>query len=267
MDKEKLNETIGIIANSFTAKTEEEANKRVKESVKYLENSEFTIKNAEQFNYMVSYKVENCMKQVARYLYKGKSNKADFLYVHYSFMEHNIRELCSLREGSSCCADKSRYILKMFLEYSLNGVVPEFNPEIEEYWIPNFGDNEMWINFCESLIRLYYGNTEEYLESYQALVTDKIRLFPHIIHWWHIKYQNGTDIKFANTWDKNLDVPLSKENINGRECYLVMDNKIGENTFPKYICDNSKNEFLFSHVVCVPVDEVEIYHVDEEEMC
>ena len=50
--------------------------------------------------------------------------------------------------------------------------IPEDEKE-HHYWIPNFGTNEQWMNYCDSLYQLFYGNTDSYFEAYLVLLQGK----------------------------------------------------------------------------------------------
>ena len=269
MNKNKLGEAIEAISNCFTSKSEQEANKRITEALKFLNESNYKIKTPEDFNCFIGFKVNNCMEAIAKTLHAAPAIKnthlADFIFVNYDFLEHNIEKLCILREGSGCCADKSRHIINMFLQYSIDGVVPEFDSTVEQYWIPNFGDNQMWIDLCNGLYRLYYGHTEEYFKAYRALIECDIRKFKHIKHDWYIKFKDGKEVKYTNTWDKNTENPLKMDT--HKDCYIIRKSTIGECDYPAYDPKDEEFAFLYRGYVCVPKEDVEIYSVDTEIMC
>ena len=272
MEKEKMKEAIEILVSSFTSKSEAEANELVKNSLAKLKESEYKIDEPEEFNCFVIHKANNCLKAITRTLHEAPSkeikdkSKADFIFINYSFLENNIRQLCTLREGSSCCVDKSRYILKMYLEYAIHGVIPEFNPDEEQYWIPNFGDNKMWIDLCEGLYRLYHGYTEEYFKSYNSLIQCEIRKFRHILHKWFIEYTNGEIFEFTSTWDEITDNPLRFDK-NG-DYFLIRSKYVGATESESYDPEDEELKFLYRHHVKVHKDKIaRIYSIDEEKMC
>ena len=153
----------------------------------------------------------------------------------------------------------------MYLKYAISGEIPTFNPEEEHYWLPNFGDNKMWIDFCEGLYRLHYGHVKEYFAAYQSLATCEIRKYKHILHRWHIKYKNGEDFEFTQTWDDRTENPLKYDS--DGDFYIIRKNYIGTNVFEKYEPDDEEFKFLYNKCVRVPKSEVEVYSVSEEVMC
>lgn len=269
MDKNKMGEAIKAIASSFTSRSEAEANERIEEALKLLNESEYKIKGPEDFDCFIGYKVQNCMGAIAKTLYDSINakhrDKADFIFINYRFLECNIRELCTLREGPCCCADKSRYILKMYLKYSIDGEIPEFNENVEEYWMPNFGDNEMWMKYCDSLYKFYYGYTEEYFKVYKSLVQCEVRKFKHILHRWHIKFKNGEDFEFTQSWDDRTENPLKYDSKG--DYYILKRKYSGSNDFEKYEPRDEETAFFYKNCVCIPKKDVEIYSIDEEKMC
>ena len=237
MDKNKMGEAIKAIASSFTSRSEAEANERIEDALKLLNESEYKIRGPEDFDCFIGYKVQNCMEAVARTVYDSINakdrNKADFVFINYRFLEHNIRELCTLREGSCCCADKSRYILKMYLKYCIDGKIPEFNPNIENYWIPNFGDNQIWIEYCDSLYNLHYGYTKEYFKVYNSLIQCEIRKFKHILHRWYMEFNDEEVIEFAQSWDDRAENPL-KSYADKVDFYIMHNQKVKCKNFDIY---------------------------------
>lgn len=181
----------------------------------------------------------------------------------YDFLEHNIRELCVLREGSGCCADKSRYILKMYLGYSLAGETPEFNPDIEHYWMPKFGTNQEWINLCDGLYHLYYGRVDQYVKSYHALIQAEIRKYKHILHTWYIRFKDGETVKFDTTWDDKQDNPLGNEYFDKGDYYIIYKKYVENRGYEIY----EDEELLFNHNCKVPKSDIDkIYKISEEKM-
>lgn len=272
MDNDKMKEAIESLVNSFTSKSDAEANELVKDALENIKESGYKIDDPEDFDCLVMHKANNCLKAITKTLHEAPADnvkdksKSDFIFINYAFLEHNIRELCTLREGSTCCADKSRYILRMYLNYAIHGTIPEFNPEEEHYWTPNFGDNKMWIDLCDGLYRFYYGYTKEYFEAYNALVQCEIRKFKHILHRWFIEYVNGEKFEFTTTWDDRTDNPLKFDE--DGDYYVVLDKYVGTIEHEPYKTDNEKLRFFYKRCVKVHKDNIKrIYHEDEERMC
>ena len=264
MDKEQIKNAITSIANIFTAKSDKEADDIIAGSLNYIKEN--NIKTPEDFDLIISHKINNCLKRLAVNIGDLESvnekNKAAFIYTNYMFLEQNIRQLCTQREGTCCCVDKSRYILEIYLKYVVSGEIPEFDPNKEKFYIPKFGTNEMWIAYCNGLYDLYFGHSEKYLSAYKDLVICEIRRFPHIVHYWHIKYKNGEDFNFFRSFDDNKE--LRWKTINN--CYVMPKDYVGTNKFEKYKNDNDEFGFLYRNCYLVPINEVEVYSVDEEEM-
>ncbi|ACQ51319.1 hypothetical protein [Clostridium botulinum] len=211
MDNE-ITKCLTSLFNALNAKSEEEAMKMFGYAINHAKESKVDINNPEYFDCFINHKLKKGIKLLASTLHKPSvskdKNKPNFIYANYSFLENHIRNLCELREGSACCADTSSYILKMYLKYSIDGEVPAFNPNVENYWIPNFGDNEMWIKYCDSLCRLYYGYTEEYFQAYNSLIQCEIRKFKHIFHKWYMEFKDGEIVEFDYSWDDRNENPL-----------------------------------------------------------
>ncbi|WP_097025405.1 hypothetical protein [Clostridium peptidivorans] len=269
MDNE-MTRCLTSLFNALTAKSEEESIEMFGEAISHAKESKVKINNPENFDCFINHKLKKGVKLLASTLHEPSvckdKNKPNFIYANYGFLENHIKNLCVLREGSSCCADKSRYILKMYLEYSITGKIPSFNPNVEKYWIPNFGDNQMWVNYCDSLCRLYYGYTEEYFKAYNSLIQCEIRKFKHILHRWFVEYRNGEIIEFTTSWDERTENPL-KTDMEG-DYYIINKKYTGTVETEPYDATDEEFQFLYRHCVKVHKDKIaRIYHTDEERMC
>jgi len=217
------------------------------------------------------FKLEKGLRQIANAMHDNPkdtlkdTHKPNFLYTNYSYMEHHISELCELREGSSCCVDKARFIIKMYLKYALTGEIPDFNPSIEKWNEPNFGTYQEWIDLCDGLYKLYYGKPEDYFKSYNKLIQSELRKYKHILHTWYIKFNDGEIIKVYETWDKDTENPLENEAYSDNNNYFVMKRYLMERIKKgiSYEIDDETN--LFEPFCKVPKNEIkEIYKTSKE---
>lgn len=247
MNKE-IEEGLKNIFNAITAKKDEEVSELLYEAIESIKKSEIELDSPDTFNSFIN----NELKRVSRLIVEGVcepftciyKDKFNFIYTNYDFLERHIRELCTLKEGPSCCADKSRYILKMFLKYSIDGEIPDFDPRLEKYWIPNFGDDEMWINYCNSLYRLYYGKTDTYFNAYNELLQAEKRKFMHFLHTWYMQLENGDILEIGKTWDDKRECPLKY--YDKGDYYAVRRRYIKGNNFESYIPEGEE-EFLYGN--------------------
>lgn len=268
MNKEKIEECLTGLFNSMVATERSEFQKLIKDALEKLNQSGFKLSDPEHFNLYVVYKLNKGVKEIAKTMHDAPvkeikdTNKPNFIYLHYDFLEHNIRELCVLREGSSCCADKSRSILGMYLSYSLTGKILEFNPDVEHYWIPKFGNYEQWVKLCDGLYSLYYGKTQEYFKAYNDLIQVEIRRYKHILHTWYIRFKDGEVIKFNNTWDDKQENPLNNEYFDKGDYYVVYEKYVKNRNYESY----ENDDFIRNYCKVPKADIDEIYKVSEEKM-
>lgn len=265
MDKDSITKCMESILKSMVSSEEEECRDLVKEALKDLQGSKLNFSNPERFNLFLVYKLKNGLQEIAKTMHdipkdgiKDKS-KVDFIYLNYDFLENHIRKLCILREGSSCCADKSRRILKMYLQYSLTGEIPNFNPSEENFATPKFGTYEEWIIFCDGLYHLFYGNTEQYFNSYNTLLIAPKRKYKHILHTWYIKFKDKEVIEFSNTWDAEDKNPLDNEFLDKDTFYILYGSYIKNRGYAS--CENMIGYYK------VPKDDIdEIYKISQEKL-
>lgn len=260
--------TISAIFSALGEKEDRELDTLVSKALEYAKDSNIDISNPEHFDLFVGQQIYRTLDLTARKLHEKPTTKnrykADFVYTQYDFLSSHIETLCDLKEGSTCRADKSRFIIEMFLNYSINGTIPDFNPDAENYWIPKFGDYKMWMNYCDSLYELYRGRPENYIKSYKQLLDSEKRTYKHLSRLWYAKFKNGEIVNIGNTWDDNLELPIEK--IDEKNIYILHKRRA-----PKgYDLQQHKSEedddcFFSKNYLQVPFDIVEdIYYETEE---
>lgn len=175
----ELREIMEGMLKSIASKEEKEYGSLSKSLAEQLKESPYKLSNPENFDVMFLFPLRQILEKTVRHLHKPKdrsvsdSYKPQFIYLNYSYLKHHIENLLDKKRGTSAySADISRYLLRMYLEYSLTGSIPEDEKE-HHYWIPNFGTNKQWMNYCDSLYQLFYGNTDPYFEVYLVLLQGK----------------------------------------------------------------------------------------------
>lgn len=93
------------------------------------------------------------------------------VYEDYQFFELQIRRIIEDYEGSGCCADKSRYLLKAYISYIKTGVLPDFGNR-SQYWIPMFGSPSAWMDVLSRCHNLLYGQFDYYKEVRDVLIQE-----------------------------------------------------------------------------------------------
>lgn len=267
--EDELKQVVTSLFNALNAKSEEEATEMFGEAINHAKESKVKINDPENFDCFINHKMKKGIELLASTLHEPSickdKNKPNFIYVNYSFLESHIRNLCELREGSVCCTDKSRHIIEMYLEYAVTGQIPLFNPYVEKYWVPKFGDNEMWIKYCDSLYRLYYGHIKEYLEGYTSLMKCKIRKYKHILHNWYMEFNDGEIIEFGYSWDDEDKSPLEGAADLG-EFYLVSKIKVKNRKYEVFFSKNEEEQMICGDFyVKVPKKDIKRVYKESEE--
>lgn len=268
MNKNEINEGLELIINSLVKNKNNENKKYIENILEKIKNSNYNVDKPEKFNFFLNIKLDNILKQISKSFYNIENdkikdyNKPSFIFTKYDFLEKNIRKLCILREGNSCCADKSRFILNMYFKYSLTGEIPNFDPLIEEYYIPKFGTYKEWIELCDGLYKLYYGETEKYFESYLKLIKLEKRKYKHILNKWFLKFKDGETIFLNYSWDNNTNNILDNEFFNKENYYIIDKSKLNNRKYEEFVY----NEFLGTYCK-VPKEDIDnIYMISEEVM-
>lgn len=145
-----------------------------------LQRHTYDYRNPEIFDVMFMYSLRTMLEQVADNLHKKPvikdTYKANFIFLHYDFMESHIEKLIQIKTHTTCCiADKTRYIIKQFLNYAITGDDVVFQePSTKNYHVPTFGTASEWITYCDSLYYLYHGKTMDYLKAFLTLIESEI---------------------------------------------------------------------------------------------
>lgn len=179
MNKEvdiQLKNFIDGLINSFEKSDQEMINNNYHEQVNALVNNRY-FANPEEYNIMISYQFDKILKESIKRIHpnldKSQLSKYLFIYKNYSFLEQSIRFIMVKNEGYTCCADKSRWIIKKYMNY----IITQEKLDIEElrthYYVPNNGSFEDWMGFCNSIYEMRYGDFKNYLTYLQKLIINK----------------------------------------------------------------------------------------------
>lgn len=266
----EIEKGLECIFKTLTAKSDKEVSDLLIETMNYINESKMKLDNPDRFNVFINHKLKRGIELIANTLHEPSicrdKNKPNFIYANYRFLEGHIRQLCILKEGSSCCADKSSYILKMYLKYSINGEIPNLNLDLEKYWKPKFGNNELWMEYCDSLYALYYGRTEKYFKAYKELIQCEVRKFKHILHKWYIEFKDGDVIEFDQSLDNRIENPLEYDDKG--DFYIMHKRKVKNKNFETYVPTDEEEIMLFgTNYVKIPKSEiVQIFKKSEDIM-
>ena len=96
----------------------------------------------------------------------SENKEMDFFLIHSSFIENNFRYWIEKKEGSACCSDKSRAIMKRLYYWFKEDREIVFDKD-EEYTYHHpkvvFTTHDEIVSFYDSLHYLHYGNPNHYL--------------------------------------------------------------------------------------------------------
>jgi hypothetical protein len=96
----------------------------------------------------------------------SQNEDIEFILKHSRFIENNFEKIIHNIEGMTCCADKTRFIMRgLFGFYKTKELIIINYDQEYTYHLPKkvFTDHNSIINFYEGLKHLYYGNPERYL--------------------------------------------------------------------------------------------------------
>jgi len=140
---------------------------------KIIESSEISgFTGYEEFYFAIIYPFDNF---IDGFVQSEISDNEDviFLMRNSQFIENNFQELIVNKEGSACCADKSRTIIKRLIEFYITGEKIEFDYEAKyTYHLPKtiFKSHDHIVSFYKGLQGLFYGKNEKYLQSLRLVL-------------------------------------------------------------------------------------------------
>ncbi|WP_286078095.1 hypothetical protein [Thomasclavelia cocleata] len=261
--KKELKSVLSALSKGLETENELNNGKAARDILDSLVSSPYDFTNPDIFNTMFMFPLEQLLELVTKSLHAEKKEnvkdtyKPQFIFMYYGFLKSNIEKLIEKkRKTSSCVADVSRTILSMYLNYSLTGEIPKTNKE-EHFYLPKFGENEDWINFCDGLYKLFYGNNELYLTSYSKLISSEIRKYPHIKYSLVAKMVTGEEIVVEERFD-NSDIKCEEF----EDCFII-----SKRAFPKkkdYLLATHLGDILNRFYYKVPKCDVLDFSIKEE---
>lgn len=94
----------------------------------------------------------------------GENEKLKFLFMQNNFVEGYFRKIFEMFDGSACCADKARTIIRALSHYYQNGEEISFNYQQEyTYHLPEniLNTHDEIVKVYEAIYSLYYRNPFE----------------------------------------------------------------------------------------------------------
>lgn len=169
------NETIkATLEGMFDSISKEniELYKRLKDETKGIE-----IKNPEDFYFQMVYPFEKYLEGLVSFelsdTEKSQLGKLQFLLINSRFIESHFEKLIIMKEGTGCCADKSRTIINALFVWFKDGIKINWNYQQEyTFHLPKkiFKDHDSIIEFYDGIHQLYYGNLEKYLKTFHKIM-------------------------------------------------------------------------------------------------
>ena len=272
MEKEIV-KIIGDLAASFEIENKSELGGIVDKAVAELTALGYKMEDPDVFNTFFTFQQNRFMSSVASRFHmkcKNKNNqfKSDFVFTHYQYLKNNIEKLISMRCGSSCIADRSRTIIREYLNWLITEELYEFNLAEEHFWLPKFGTYKDWFSYCDALCDLYYGNPDKYFETYKYLLLSEIRKYKHLEHTWYLKLRDSEPFAFISTYDEDTTNPLLDEYYQYDEAYLIQKQYIPEELRGKFfdLIDGDVELIKKRHYQYIPESEIEKIYFETKDI-
>ena len=143
-----------------------------------IESSEIkSFGDFEEYYFSVIYPFDNFLDS---FVMSEISENDDVIFImnHSQFIECHFKKIIVKKEGSSCCADKSRTIIRDLIEFFKNGKKIYFNYNGKyTFHLPTsvFTDHDKIVSFYDGLKDLYYGSPEKYLKALGDVYAPKVK--------------------------------------------------------------------------------------------
>lgn len=166
MEKSEIKKAMTNIFDCLLADSKAEA--KSNPLFKFIESNKDWLGDPEEFNVMINHKYRNIIGQCVEGTYKSDNNTIKLIYNYWNIFENNINKITRKLEGMCCSSDRTRKIIKSYIEYSLTGELPKWE---ESYSVPKIGNAEDWMDLIDGIAGLIYGNNENYLSAYMRLIS------------------------------------------------------------------------------------------------
>lgn len=119
------------------------------------------------FSALVCYPLDAAIEGLVDSVIPANANhRAAFFVINYDYFSHHFTKLITKYEGSACCADKSRTVLRGVLRYLVSGDRIVFNYDGEyTYHLPKkiFREHEQIMELFDALYFFYFGDSTKYI--------------------------------------------------------------------------------------------------------
>lgn len=136
------------------------------------ENIKVDINDHESFFYQIIYPFHRYVSGLISTLI-STDNNVEFILTHSDYLENAFRHWIVRAEGSACCADKSRTIMRRLLDFYRDGTKIVFDYDAEyTYHLPKklFREHQEIVLFYEALQHMYYGDPKRYLTQMMLII-------------------------------------------------------------------------------------------------
>lgn len=270
MEKEIVN-VIEELISAFNAENDAAYGTVIEHTITELNASGHNFGDPDTFNTIFMFQQNNVITAIAKQFHelcKNPRNEsmANFVFTNYQYLENHIRVLIESRCGGSCVADRSRTIIREYLKWLVTDELHEFDTEKDHYWLPKFGTYKEWFDYCDSLYRLYYGHTEDYLKMLLKLQAEvKIRRFKHQQHDWNLKLKGAEAFVFMKTYDERTENPLQNEHFESETRYLIPSRTIPDKLKARFT-DSGKEGIKGCSLRAINKSEVENIYFETKEI-
>lgn len=191
--KEVTKEDIKMVVQGILGGFYKEIHEKHIESVEaFIESCEDDLLSFSNYSYLVKNEQREFEEVLLTHLLVEDAAKSEdvydldtverikIMYQHVDLIENHLSQIFQDEEGSAFSSDKARHVMNGYRKYLTSGKLPDWG-ERKEYWQPNFGKVQLWMDFVEGIPMVALGIMDKYLEARTELLDD-IRKAKEIAH-------------------------------------------------------------------------------------
>jgi len=168
MNKKELKKAMTTVFDSILSDVKSEA--QGTPLFDFISSKKEWIGDPEEMDIMINHQFKKVITECVAKTYNSEDHVIGMIYTNWGLFDNNVTELTRRLEGSGCCADRGRTIVKSYIQYKITGSLPVWG---DNYGYPKKGTSLQWMNFIEGIASLYYGRPDKYLIAFKELIAQQ----------------------------------------------------------------------------------------------
>ena len=109
------------------------------------------------------YTLRHCLSM--KYNQEVSTTLTDVIF-YYSIYKAVLDKVITKIEGSTCCADKTAHLLRVYIAQQLGKEISDEDRDVDCYWVPGTVQIEDWLELIDGIYKNNVGCVDKYLIIY-----------------------------------------------------------------------------------------------------